>query len=52
MSETANNTSVSFVRKDMLEESTAPSSAIGPLAWVRDNLFSNWLNSLLTLLVV
>jgi len=26
-----------------------PSSTVGPLAWVRDNLFSSWTNTILTL---
>ncbi len=29
-----------------------PSTAVGPVAWVRQNLFSNWLNTLLTLVSV
>lgn len=52
MAQSANNTSESFVRQDMLEELAAPSGAIGPIAWIRENLFSNWINSILTILVL
>lgn len=36
----------------MLDESAAPSSSVGLVHWIRENLFSNWFNSLLTLLVI
>ncbi|MEM6464041.1 MAG: amino acid ABC transporter permease [Pseudomonadota bacterium] len=52
MSDTTHNPSVSFVRREMLEESAAPSSSVGVVHWVRENLFSNWFNSLLTILVI
>jgi general L-amino acid transport system permease protein len=34
----------------MIPAEEAPSSAVGPIAWVRENLFSSWLNAILTLL--
>lgn len=41
-----------FVRKETLEQQAAPLSVAGPLAWVRNNLFSGPVNTLLTLLCV
>ncbi|KDB04838.1 amino acid ABC transporter permease, partial [Defluviimonas sp. 20V17] len=38
-----------YVRTEMLEAKAPPSSQIGPLRWARENLFSGWFNSLLTL---
>ena len=29
-----------------------PSKVFGPVAWMRPNLFSNWLNTLLTLFAI
>ena len=37
-----------FVRKDMLAAQEAPVSQIGAVRWARENLFSGWLNTLLT----
>jgi general L-amino acid transport system permease protein len=34
------------------ENRPAPASATGPIAWIRENLFSSWFNSLLTLSVI
>ena len=48
----SNNSSLSFVRQEMLSEAAAPSSSVGLIHWVRQNLFSNWINSLLTVLVI
>lgn len=39
-----------FVRKETLEQQAAPLSVAGPVAWIRTNLFSGPLNTLLTLL--
>lgn len=33
-------------------QSAPPISQVGPVAWVRKNLFSNWFNSLLTILIL
>ncbi len=41
-----------FVRNEMLAPQAAPASAIGAVAWMRENLFAGWLNSLLTLVSV
>ncbi|APG45876.1 amino acid ABC transporter permease [Phaeobacter porticola] len=40
---------VAFVRDTMLPEQAPPASEVGPVGWVRHNLFSGWLNSALTL---
>ena len=40
---------VSFVRTEMLPEQAPPASEVGILGWIRHNLFSSWLNSILTL---
>lgn len=39
---------VAFVRTDMLAEQAPPASSVGFIGWVRANLFSGWLNSILT----
>jgi len=39
-----------FVRREIREAEAAPASEVGPLRWVRENLISGWLNTLLTLL--
>ena len=39
-----------FVRKETLQQEPAPLSVAGPLAWIRGNLFSSPLNTVLTLL--
>jgi len=39
----------SYVRTEMLPEQEPPSNAIGALVWVRENLFSGPLNTILTL---
>ncbi len=41
--------SVSFVRSSMLAPEKPPASQVGAVKWVRDNLFSSWMNGLLTL---
>ena len=43
-------TQKAFVRTEMLPPREAPSSVIGPRAWLRENLFSNWFHSILTIL--
>ncbi|SDW80644.1 L-glutamine ABC transporter membrane protein /L-glutamate ABC transporter membrane protein /L-aspartate ABC transporter membrane protein /L-asparagine ABC transporter membrane protein [Ruegeria halocynthiae] len=40
---------VSFVRTEMLPEQAPPASEVGPIGWIRHNLFSGWFNSILTL---
>ncbi|MEM8731017.1 MAG: ABC transporter permease subunit, partial [Pseudomonadota bacterium] len=44
-----NTQSVAFVRKEQLPEMPPPARQTGLPKWLRDNLFSNWLNTLLTL---
>ncbi len=41
-------TDTSFVRRDMLPEQSPPPTSVGILGWLRDNLFSNWQNTILT----
>jgi general L-amino acid transport system permease protein len=40
---------LTYVRREMAPPQEPPRSEIGVLAWMRQNLFSNWLNALLTL---
>ncbi len=42
--------SVFFVRGEMINPRSAPSSQSGAVKWLRDNLFSGWMNSILTVL--
>ena len=41
---------ITYVRREMLPPQEAPGSAIGPVRWARENLFSGWLNTILTLI--
>lgn len=43
------NTSLAYVRSEMLEQQPPPSTQIGVVKWLRENLFSSWFNTLLTL---
>lgn len=43
---------ISFVRTEMLPEQAPPSTSVGALGWARENLFSGWFNSILTVLSV
>jgi general L-amino acid transport system permease protein len=40
---------VLFVRDTMLPQKEPPLSTVGPLGWARGNLFSGWLNSIITI---
>lgn len=42
--------SVAFVRTKTIEQSPPPSTAAGPVAWIRTNLFSGVFNSVLTII--
>ncbi|MGV8989104.1 MAG: amino acid ABC transporter permease [Cypionkella sp.] len=42
----------SFVRSEMLPEKLPPVTERGVVKWLRENLFSNWLNTILTLMAV
>jgi general L-amino acid transport system permease protein len=41
---------VSFVRTEMLPEQEPPASSVGVVGWMRENLFSGWINSVLTVI--
>jgi len=41
-----------FVRTEMLGEQPAPANQTGVIKWVRENLFSSWLNGILTVLSI
>ena len=45
-------TDTSFVRHEMLPEEAPPPSSVGFVGWLRENLFSNWRNTLLTVVSV
>jgi general L-amino acid transport system permease protein len=47
---TTENAPYAFVRRETLPQEAAPLSVAGPLAWVRANLFSGPVNTLLTLI--
>ena len=40
---------VSYVRTEMLPEREPPASTVGLVGWVRENLFSGWFNTALTI---
>ncbi|MFQ6549909.1 amino acid ABC transporter permease [Aestuariibius sp. 2305UL40-4] len=42
--------SVAFVRKEEIPPAPPPASQAGVVMWLRENLFSNWFNSILTVL--
>ena len=39
----------SFVRHEMVPEQAPPATSVGVIGWLRANLFSNWFNTILTL---
>ena len=41
---------VGYVSSNMLPEQAPPSSTVGPIKWIRENLFNGVVNSILTLL--
>lgn len=43
---------VAFVRHDQIPESPPPASEVGPIKWVRENLFDGIMNSVLTVLSI
>ncbi|WP_417259842.1 amino acid ABC transporter permease [Celeribacter sp.] len=51
MSDTAKQP-VAYVRDTMLEQKPAPLSQIGAVRWIKENLFSGWFNSILTLVSI
>ncbi len=46
------DSAVSFVRSEMVGESTPPASTVGIVGWMRKNLFSSWINTALTLFAI
>lgn len=40
----------SYVRTEMLPEKDPPGSTVGVVGWLRENLFSSWINTILTLI--
>ncbi|MEM8979952.1 MAG: amino acid ABC transporter permease [Pseudomonadota bacterium] len=46
------DTNVSFVRHDQIPPSPPPARETGVVKWMRENLFSGWVNSILTLLAL
>ncbi|MCG3268167.1 amino acid ABC transporter permease [Yoonia sp. I 8.24] len=44
------DTPVTYVRKEMLGQKAPPTSEVGPVRWVRENLFSSPMNAILTIL--
>jgi len=42
----------SFVRGEMLPQKTPPLTQMGAIRWLRENLFSGWLNTSLTLIAL
>lgn len=49
---TIENAPFAFVRKETLPQETPPLSVAGPIAWIRNNLFSGPVNSLMTLVCI
>ncbi len=47
-----NSQSVSYVRETFLEQSPPPLKEAGVVKWMRENLFSGWANSLLTIVAI
>ena len=43
---------IAFVQKNKIPPSPAPISEVGFIGWVKQNLFSSWFNSLLTLVSI
>lgn len=43
------NASQAFVRTEMLPEQSPPATQTGIVKWLRENLFSSWMNAILTL---
>ncbi len=42
----------SYVRSEMLAEQAPPITNVGPIGWIKENLFSGWLNSILTIVML
>ena len=46
------NNDIFYVREQMLPEQAPPATQSGAVKWMRENLFSSWFNSVLTLLAL
>ena len=46
------NTEISFVRTEMLSEQAPPALNVGPVGWVRNNLFPNVMSGVLTVIAI
>ncbi|MDJ1015183.1 MAG: amino acid ABC transporter permease [Paracoccaceae bacterium] len=46
------DTNVSFVRHEQIPPSPPPARESGVIKWARENLFSNWFNSILTIIAL
>ena len=44
--------SIGFVRHEPISPSPPPVQQAGVVKWMRENLFSNWINSILTILSI
>ena len=49
---TQNAPSIAYVRREMLAETPPPPGETGAMRWIRENLISSWLNTLLTLVAL
>ncbi|GAA3866074.1 amino acid ABC transporter permease [Celeribacter arenosi] len=43
---------IAFVREEILDQQPPPRSQLGVAKWLRENLFSNWFNGLLTIVSI
>jgi general L-amino acid transport system permease protein len=43
---------IAYVRTDMLDQQPAPRGEVGFIKWIRENLFSGWFNTILTLVSI
>ena len=43
---------IAFVQKNKIPPSPAPISEVGFIGWLKQNLFSSWFNTLLTLISI
>lgn len=48
----ADKQSIAYVRTEMLPEQAPPASTQGPLKWIKDNLFPDFLNSIMTVIAL
>ncbi len=44
--------SVAFVRETQIPPSPPPANETGAVKWMRENLFSGWFNSILTIIAL